>query len=84
MPDPDTKFTTSFDEVFAAIGIEAIRSPVRSPKEDAFAERWVRTAFPLDNPAAKPLHETGHRRDDRLTRPLRVGISERFRIAPGC
>jgi transposase len=33
--DRDTKFTTSFDEVFAAIGIEAIRSPVRSPKANA-------------------------------------------------
>src|SRR5487761_1105852 len=40
--DRDTKFTASFDEVFKAIGISAIATPVRSPKADAFAERWVR------------------------------------------
>jgi putative transposase len=41
--DRDTKFTASFDEVFKAIGISATRTPVRSPKANAFAERWVRT-----------------------------------------
>ena len=39
----DTKFTASFDEVFKAIGISAIATPVRSPKANAFAERFVRT-----------------------------------------
>ena len=41
--DRDTNFTASFDEVFKAIGISAIRTPVRSPRANAFAERWVRT-----------------------------------------
>ena len=29
--DRDTKFTASFDEVYKASGIEAIRTPIRSP-----------------------------------------------------
>ena len=41
--DRDTKFTTSFDKVFASIGAETILTPVRSPKANAFGERWVRT-----------------------------------------
>jgi putative transposase len=37
--DRDTKFTASFDEVFRASGIEAIRTPVRSPQANAFDHR---------------------------------------------
>jgi hypothetical protein len=44
--DRDTKFTESFDAVFADAGIRVLRSPPqapKAPKADAYAERWVST-----------------------------------------
>ena len=41
--DRDSKFSGPFDEVFRTEGVHIVRTPIRAPQANAFAERWVRT-----------------------------------------
>jgi putative transposase len=39
--DRDTKFPAAFDTVLTAVGVRIIKAPVRAPRANAIAERWV-------------------------------------------
>ncbi len=41
--DRDSKFTAVFDAVFASEAIRILRTPVRAPRANAIAERWIAT-----------------------------------------
>jgi transposase InsO family protein len=41
--DHDAKFSRAFDDVVADHGAEILVTPVRAPRANAYAERWIRT-----------------------------------------
>ena len=42
--DQDAKFTSAYDAVLTAAGTRIIKSPVRAPRANAIAERWIASA----------------------------------------
>jgi putative transposase len=59
--DRDSKFTAAFDQVLAGNGARVIKTPVRSPQANSFAERYVGTLRRecLDHLL---IHDEGHLR----------------------
>ena len=41
--DHDCKFTVAFDEILYTEGVRTVRTPVRAPRANCYAERWVET-----------------------------------------
>ncbi len=84
--DRDAKFTARCDAVFATGGVEVIRTPYRTPKANAFAERWIRRARAEVLDRVLILNETHLRRvinayidQDKQARPHQ-GIDQRCPI----
>src|SRR5262249_45224720 len=42
--DPDAMFTAASGAVFTAAGRQVIKTPVRAPRANAIAERWIASA----------------------------------------
>ena len=59
--DRDSKFTAAFDEVLAGNGARVIKTPVRSPQANSFAERYVGT-LRRECPDHLLIYDEGHLR----------------------
>jgi hypothetical protein len=52
--DRNGKYTATFDEVFAAEGIEVVRIPARTSPANCFIERWGRQKLDAHGPRHLP------------------------------
>ena len=76
--DRDAKFCGSFDTVIRSAGVGVIETPLRAPKANAVAERWVRS---VRNECLDQILVFGRRHLERGAARLR-GASQRRAPAP--
>jgi putative transposase len=82
--DRDSKFSGPFDEVFRSEGIQVLKTPIRAPRANAVAERWVRSvrAECLDRTLIISRHHlervvrryVAHYNEQRPHRGLKLGV----------
>ncbi len=76
--DRDSKYSGAFDEVFRSEGTRIVRTPVRAPKANAIAERFVRTV------RAECLDWLLILNRRHLERVLRVYVDHYNPLSPSC
>jgi transposase InsO family protein len=94
--DRDTKYTAAFDAVFAGGVMQVLITPVRAPRANAYAERWVGTVRrevldrmlilgcqPLRSVLAEYVdHYNGHRPHRALGQVPPLGAGESAVVVP--
>ena len=74
--DRDSKFVAAFDEIFRSGNIAIIKTPVRAPVANAYAERWIGTLRPrMPRPDPHPRTRPPRPRASRLRRALQQASS---------